>query len=147
MIVWIIGKNNCFCVVVVVKFVVNWISKILVVDNYYGYVNYWIKGQFWENVEDYWWFLLFLLVVNIEIFIMVMVGMNDLCIFFSEFKQFYYVFKLWKVEIVLVEILEVSYGIVVCLSNLIIKIVYILVWFEKYKEEQICKGGYLREFL
>lgn len=48
---WIIGKNNRFEAAVVAKPVINWISKTLVADNYYGYANYRMPGQPWENVE------------------------------------------------------------------------------------------------
>ncbi|HKJ48415.1 MAG TPA: S9 family peptidase, partial [Christiangramia sp.] len=41
---WIIGKNNRFKAAVVVKPVMNWISKTLTADNYYGYVNYRYPG-------------------------------------------------------------------------------------------------------
>ena len=75
---WMIGKNNRFRAAVVAKPVVNWISKTLVADNYYGYANYRIKGQPWENVEDYWRFSPLSLVENIETPTMVMVGMEDL---------------------------------------------------------------------
>ena len=132
---WIIGKNNRFRAAVVAKPVVNWISKTLIADNYYGYANYRIKGQPWENVEDYWRFSPLSLVANIETPTMVMVGMNDLRTPPSESKQLYHALKLRKVETVLVEIPEASHGIAARPSNLITKIAHTLAWFEKYKEE------------
>lgn len=131
---WIIGKNNRFRAAVVAKPVVNWISKTLVADNYYGYANYRIKGQPWENVEDYWRFSPLSLVENVETPTMVMVGMNDLRTPPSESKQLYHALKLRQVETVLVEIPEASHGIAARPSNLITKIAHTLAWFEKYRE-------------
>ncbi len=133
---WIIGKNNRFRAAVVAKPVVNWISKTLVADNYYGYANYRIKGQPWENVEDYWRFSPLSLVENVETPTMVMVGMNDLRTPPSESKQLYHALKLRQVETVLVEIPEASHGIAARPSNLITKIAHTLAWFEKYRTEE-----------
>ena len=131
---WIIGKNNRFRAAVVAKPVVNWISKTLVADNYYGYANYRIKGQPWENVEDYWRFSPLSLVENIETPTMVMVGMNDLRTPPSEAKQLYHALKLRKIETVLVEIPEASHGIARKPSNLISKVAHTLAWFDKYNK-------------
>ncbi|MGH1435083.1 MAG: S9 family peptidase [Lewinella sp.] len=135
---WMVGKNNRFRAAVVAKPVVNWISKTLVADNYYGYANYRIKGQPWENVEDYWRFSPLSLVENIQTPTMVMVGMNDLRTPPSEAKQLYHALKLRKIETVLVEIPGASHGIASRPSNLITKIAHTLAWFETYsgKEEE-----------
>lgn len=135
---WMIGKNNRFRAAVVAKPVVNWISKTLVADNYYGYANYRIKGQPWENVEDYWRFSPLSLVENIETPTMVMVGMEDLRTPPSEAKQLYHALKLRKIETVLVEIPGAGHGIASRPSNLITKIAHTLAWFETYsgKEEK-----------
>ncbi len=132
---WIIGKNDRFRAAVVAKPVVNWISKTLVADNYYGYANYRYPGQPWENVEGYWKFSPLSLVGNIETPTMVMVGMNDLRTPPSEAKQLYHALKLRKVETVLVEIPEASHGIANRPSNLISKIAHTIAWFEKYGKE------------
>jgi dipeptidyl aminopeptidase/acylaminoacyl peptidase len=133
---WMIGKNNRFRAAVVAKPVVNWISKTLVADNYYGYANYRIKGQPWENVEDYWRFSPLSLVENIATPTMVMVGMDDLRTPPSEAKQLYHALKLRKIETVLVEIPDASHGIANRPSNLITKIAHTLAWFEKYQKEE-----------
>lgn len=129
---WMIGKNNDFKAAVVAKPVVNWISKTLVADNYYGYANSRYPGQPWENVETYWKFSPISLVANIETPTMVMVGMDDLRTPPSEAKQLYHALKLQKKETVLVEIPEASHGIANRPSNLITKIAHTLAWFEKY---------------
>lgn len=131
---WIIGKTNKFKAAAVVKPVVNWISKTLVADNYYGYANSRYPGQPWENFEGYWKFSPLSLVGNVKTPTMVMVGMEDLRTPPSEAKQLYHALKLQKVETVLVEIPGASHGIASRPSNLITKVAHILAWFEKYKD-------------
>jgi dipeptidyl aminopeptidase/acylaminoacyl peptidase len=133
---WIIGKNQRFEAAVVAKPVVNWISKTLVADNYYGYAHYRYEGQPWENVEEYWKFSPLSLVANVETPTMVMVGMDDLRTPPSEAKQLYHALKLRKVETVLVEIPEASHGIAARPSNLITKIAHTLAWFEEYRKTE-----------
>lgn len=129
---WMIGKNNRFEAAVVAKPVMNWISKTLVADNYYGYANSRYPGQPWENFEGYWKFSPLSLVGNIETPTMVMVGMNDLRTPPSEAKQLYHALKIRKKETVLVEIPEASHGIAARPSNLITKVNHTLAWFKKF---------------
>ncbi|MFT5242519.1 MAG: dipeptidyl aminopeptidase/acylaminoacyl peptidase [Glaciecola sp.] len=131
---WIIGKNNRFKAAVVAKPVMNWISKTLVADNYFGYANSRYPGQPWENFETYWKFSPISLVGNIETPTMVMVGLNDLRTPPSEAKQLYHALKLRKIETVLVEIPDASHGIARKPSNLISKVAHTLAWFRKYNE-------------
>ena len=131
---WMIGKNNRFEAAVVAKPVMNWISKTLVADNYFGYANSRYPGQPWENFEGYWKFSPLSLVGNIETPTMVMVGMNDLRTPPSEAKQLYHALKLRKIETVMVEIPEASHGIANRPSNLIAKIAHTLAWLDKYKK-------------
>ncbi|WP_291864613.1 S9 family peptidase [Maribacter sp.] len=131
---WMIGKNNRFEAAVVAKPVMNWISKTLVADNYFGYANSRYPGQPWENFEGYWKFSPLSLVGNIETPTMVMVGMNDLRTPPSEAKQLYHALKLRKIETVLVEIPGASHGIANRPSNLITKIAHTLSWFNTYNE-------------
>ncbi len=130
---WIIGKSNRFKAAVVAKPVMNWISKTLTADNYYGYANSRYPGQPWENFENYWKFSPISLVGNVETPTMVMVGMNDLRTPPSEAKQLYHALKLRKIETVLVEIPEASHGIASRPSNLITKIAHTIAWFDRYK--------------
>ena len=129
---WMIGKNNRFKAAVVVKPVMNWISKTLVADNYYGYANSRYPGQPWENFETYWKFSPISLVGNIETPTMVMVGMNDLRTPPSEAKQLYHALKLRKIKTILVEIPGASHGIARKPSNLISKVAHALAWFRDY---------------
>lgn len=130
---WMIGKNNRFEAAVVAKPVVNWISKTLVADNYFGYANSRYEGQPWENVEHYWKFSPISLVGNIETPTLVMVGMNDLRTPPSEAKQLYHALKLRKKETVMVEIPDASHGIASRPSNLISKISHTVAWFDTYR--------------
>lgn len=130
---WIIGKTDRFKAAVVAKPVMNWISKTLTADNYYGYANSRYPGQPWENFENYWKFSPISLVGNVETPTMVMVGMNDLRTPPSEAKQLYHALKLRKIPTVLVEIPDASHGIASRPSNLITKVAHTIAWFEKYK--------------
>ena len=131
---WMIGKNNRFKAAVVAKPVMNWISKTLVADNYFGYANSRYPGQPWENFETYWKFSPISLVGNIETPTMVMVGLNDLRTPPSEAKQLYHALKLRKIETVLVEIPDASHGIARKPSNLISKVAHTLAWFNKFNQ-------------
>lgn len=133
---WIVGKNNRFKAAVVAKPVVNWISKTLVADNYFGYANSRYQGQPWENVAHYWKFSPLSLVGQIQTPTMVMVGMNDLRTPPSEAKQLYHALKLRKVETVLVEIPQASHGIAKRPSNLITKVAHTLAWFNTHKANE-----------
>jgi len=130
---WMIGKNDRFKAAVVAKPVMNWISKTLVADNYFGYANSRYDGQPWENFDHYWEFSPLSLVGNISTPTMVMVGMNDLRTPPSEAKQLYHALKLRKMETVLVEIPEASHGIASRPSNLITKVAHTVAWFDKYR--------------
>lgn len=132
---WMIGKNNRFEAAVVVKPVMNWISKTLVADNYFGYANSRYPGQPWENFEGYWKFSPVSLVGNIQTPTMVMVGMEDLRTPPSEAKQLYHALKLRKIETVFVEIPEASHGIANRPSNLITKVAHTIAWLDKYRPE------------
>lgn len=131
---WMIGKNNRFEAAVVAKPVMNWLSKTLVADNYYGYANSRYPGQPWENFEGYWKFSPISLVGNIETPTMVMVGMNDLRTPPSEAKQLYHALKIRKKETMLVEIPGASHGIASRPSNLIAKVSHTLAWFKKFRK-------------
>ena len=131
---WIIGKTNRFKASAVIKPVMNWISKTLVADNYFGYAHSRYEGQPWENFNHYWSFSPLSLVGNIETPTMVMVGLNDLRTPPSESKQLYHALKLRKIETVYVEIPGAYHNISNKPSQLITKIDHILYWFNKYRD-------------
>jgi len=130
---WMIGKNNRFRAAAVVKPVMNWISKTLTADNYYGYAESRYPGQPWENMEVYMKFSPVSLVGNIETPTLVMVGTADLRTPLSEAKQLYHALKLRKIETALVEIPGASHFIANRPSQLITKVDHILAWFEQYR--------------
>jgi dipeptidyl aminopeptidase/acylaminoacyl peptidase len=129
---WIIGKNNRFKAAAVVKPVMNWISKTLTADNYYGYANYRYPGQPWENIETYMKFSPISLVGSIETPTLVMVGTADLRTPLSEAKQLYHALKIRGIDTALVEVPDASHFIANRPSQLITKVDHILAWFAKY---------------
>ncbi|MEL6625689.1 MAG: S9 family peptidase [Bacteroidota bacterium] len=133
---WMIGKNNRFRSAAVVKPVMNWVSKTLTADNYYGYSFYRYPNWPWENIEGYMKFSPISLVGNIETPTLVMVGMEDRRTPISEAAQLYHALKLRKIETALVEIPGASHGIARRPSQLITKVDHVLAWFEKYRESE-----------
>ena len=133
---WMIGKNNRFRSAAVIKPVMNWISKTLTADNYYGYANSRYPGQPWENFDTYWKFSPISLVGNIETPTLVMVGTSDMRTPLSEAKQLYHALKLRKIETALVEIPGSYHFIANRPSQLITKVEHILAWFERTKDRE-----------
>lgn len=129
---WIVGKNTRFRAAAVVKPIMNWISKTLTADNYYGYANYRFEGQPWENIEGYMKFSPISLVASIETPTMVMVGTADLRTPISESKQLYSALKVRGIDTALVEIPDAPHNIARRPSQLIAKVDHILAWFAKY---------------
>jgi dipeptidyl aminopeptidase/acylaminoacyl peptidase len=127
---WIIGKTNRFRSAAVIKPVMNWYSKTLVADNYYGYYDSRLEGKPWENPEHYMKYSPISLVGNVETPTLVMVGMSDLRTPPSEAKQLYHALKVRDIETALVEIPGASHNIVGRPSQLITKVSHILAWFE-----------------
>lgn len=132
---WMIGKNNRFRAAAVIKPVMNWISKTLTADNYYGYANSRYPGQPWENFETYWKFSPISLVGHIETPTLVMVGTEDRRTPLSEAKQLYNALKIRKIETALVEVPGASHGIARRPSQLITKVDHIVAWFKEYKNK------------
>jgi len=125
---WIIGKNNRFRAAAVVKPVMNWVSKTLTADNYYGYSFYRYPDWPWENIEAYMKFSPISLVGNVQTPTLVMVGTADLRTPLSEAKQLYHALKLRKIETALVEIPGAYHNIVARPSQLITKVDHVLAW-------------------
>ena len=130
---WIVSKNNRFRAAAVIKPVMNWISKTLTADNYYGYAYSRYPGQPWENPETYWKFSPASLIGDIETPTLVMVGTEDMRTPLSEAKQLYNGLKLRDIETALVEIPGAPHNIASRPSQLIAKIDHIVAWFEKYR--------------
>ena len=71
---WIVGKTDRFRAAVAAKPVINWYSKVLVADNYYGYHDYRYPGSPWENPEAYMKFSPISLVGNVTTPTMMLTG-------------------------------------------------------------------------
>jgi dipeptidyl aminopeptidase/acylaminoacyl peptidase len=130
---WMIGKNNRFRSAAVIKPVMNWISKTLMADNYYGYANSRFPGQPWENIDTYMKFSPISLVGNVQTPTLVMVGMEDRRTPPSEAKQLYGALKIRKIPTALVELPGAYHGIANRPSQLIAKVDNILAWFRQYR--------------
>jgi len=133
---WIVGKTDRFKAAAVIKPVMNWISKTLTADNYYGYALYRYPGQPWENFEAYWEHSPVSLVGNIETPTMVMVGTDDLRTPPSEAKQLYSALQIREIETAYVEIPGASHFISDRPSQLIDKVDNIIAWFERYRTDE-----------
>jgi dipeptidyl aminopeptidase/acylaminoacyl peptidase len=130
---WIVGKTDRFRAAVAAKPVINWYSKVLVADNYYGYHEYRYPGSPWENPEDYMKFSPISLVGNVSTPTMMLTGTEDLRTPLSESYQFYHALKLRGVDTAVVRIPGASHNIVRRPSQLIAKILNVVAWFEKYR--------------
>jgi dipeptidyl aminopeptidase/acylaminoacyl peptidase len=132
---WMIGKSDRFRAAAVIKPVMNWYSKTLNADNWYGYYYTRIPGTPWTNPDDYLRFSPISLVGNVNTPTLVMVGLEDLRTPPSQAKQLYHALKYRKVPTVLVELPGASHFIARKPSQLIDKIGNILGWFERYSGE------------
>ena len=130
---WMVGNSDRFRAAAVVKPVVNWISKTLVADNYYGYAEYRYPGQPWENPMAYWEESPISVVGNVETPTMVMVGTDDRRTPPSEALQLYHALRLRDVPTAYVEIPGASHSIANRPSQLAAKVAYVLAWFDEYR--------------
>ena len=133
---WIVGKNNRFRAAAVIKPILNWMSKTLTADNYYGYANYRYPGQPWENIEGYMKFSPISLIGNVETPTLVMVGTADMRTPISEAKQMYNALKIRGIDTALVEVPGAPHNIAGRPSQLITKVDHILAWFAMYPPKQ-----------
>ena len=130
---WIVGKTDRFRAAVAQKPVINWISKTLGADNYYGYANYRYPGQPWENPMDYWEVSPISVVGNVETPTMLIVGDEDRRTPTWEAQQFYHGLQLRGIETAYVEMPGASHGIASRPSQLIGKVDHVLAWMERYR--------------
>lgn len=130
---WMIGKTDRFRAAAVIKPVMNWSSKTLTADNWYGYYDTRLPGTSWTNPEDYLRFSPISLVGNVTTPTLVMVGMEDLRTPPSEAKQLYHALKYRRIPTMLVELPGASHFIAKKPSQMIDKLQNILAWFERYR--------------
>lgn len=127
-----IGLTDRFSAAVVVKPVINWLSKVLTADSGLNQIPTQFPGMPWEHVEHYWQRSPMSLVGNVTTPTMLMTGENDLRTPMAQTEQFYQALKLRKIDTVLVKIPDSYHGIAGKPSRMITKIEHTLAWFEKY---------------
>ena len=131
-----IGLTDRFSAAVVVKPVINWLSKVLTADSGLGQIPTQFPGMPWEHVAHYWKRSPMSLVGNVTTPTMLMTGEDDLRTPMAQTEQFYQALKLRKVDTVLI---KVARGLRTVLqvkpSRMITKIEHSLAWFEKYSSE------------
>ncbi|AZZ96477.1 S9 family peptidase [Pseudoalteromonas sp. R3] len=129
-----IGLTNRFNAAVVVKPVINWLSKVLTADSGLVQIPTQFPGMPWEHVDHYWERSPLSLVGNVTTPTMLMTGEEDLRTPMAETEQFYQALKHRKIDSVLVKIPGAPHGIAGRPSRMISKIEHTLAWFEKYKK-------------
>jgi len=115
------------------KPVMNWISKTLAADNWYGYANYRYPGWAWENPMAYWEVSPISLAGAIETPTMLILGEQDLRTPTWEAKQLYHALQQRKVDTIYVELPGSYHFIANRPSQLIAKVDHILAWMERYR--------------
>lgn len=131
-----IGLTDRFAAAVVVKPVINWLSKVLTADSGLGQIPTQFPGMPWEHVEHYWQRSPMSLVGNVTTPTMLITGEQDLRTPMAQTEQYYQALKLRKIDSVLIKVPGASHGIAAKPSRMIAKIENSLAWFEKYKTQQ-----------
>ena len=130
---WIVGKTDRFRAAVAQKPVVNWISKTLTADNWYGYYFSRYEGLPWENPDPYWEFSPISLAGNVETPTMVITGEEDLRTPLSESYQLYHALKFRGIETAVIRLPGASHDMSRRPSQLMAKIANVVAWFERYR--------------
>jgi dipeptidyl aminopeptidase/acylaminoacyl peptidase len=131
---WIVGKTDRFRAAVAQKPVVNWYSKVLTADNWYGYFHSRYEGLPWENPESYLRFSPISLVGSVQTPTLIITGEEDLRTPLSESYQLYHALKLRKVDTAVIRLPGASHDMSRRPSQLIGKVANVLAWFERYRE-------------
>lgn len=130
---WAVGRTDRFRAAVVQKPVINWISKTLAADNWYGYAESRYPGWAWENPVEYWEVSPISLAGEIETPTMLIVGDLDLRTPTWEARQLYHALRQRDVETIYVEMPGAYHSIANRPSQLIAKVDHVLAWFEEYR--------------
>ena len=131
---WVVGKTDRFAAAVAQKPVINWYSFALTSDGYNYFIDYWFYGPPWETAQtaDYLARSPLSLVGNVTTPTMLLTGEQDFRTPMSESEQFYQALRLRQVDSMLVRIPGASHAIVARPSRMMVKVAYILKWFEKH---------------
>lgn len=132
---WLVGKTGRFKAAAAQKPVINWYSFILTTDLYLFFTQYWFPGPPWEHAAHYLERSPLSLVGNVTTPTMLITGETDYRTPISESEQFYQALRLRKVDTMLVRVPEASHNIAARPSRMMMKVAYILKWFEKYGGE------------
>ncbi len=130
---WIVGKTDRFRAAVAQKPVVNWISKTLTADNWYGYYFSRYEGLPWENPEPYWRFSPLSLAGQINTPTMIITGEEDLRTPLSESYQLFHALKMREIDTAVIRLPGASHDMSRRPSQLMAKIANIVAWFERYR--------------
>ena len=130
---WIVGKTDRFRAAVAQKPVVNWISKTLTADNWYGYYFSRYEGLPWENPEPYWRFSPLSLAGDIDTPTLIITGEEDLRTPLSESYQLFHALKMREIDTAVIRLPGASHDMSRRPSQLISKIANIVAWFDKYR--------------
>ena len=130
---WIVGKTDRFRAAVSQKPVVNWISKTLTADNWYGYYFSRYEGLPWENPEPYWRFSPISLAGNVTTPTLFITGEEDLRTPLSESYQMFHALKMRGIDTAVIRLPGASHDMSRRPSQLMAKVANIVAWFEKYR--------------
>ena len=130
---WIVGKTDRFRAAVAQKPVINWISKTLTADNWYGYYHSRYAGLPWENPDAYWDFSPLSLVGNVNTPTMIITGEEDLRTPLSESYQMYHALKMRGIATAVIRLPGASHDMSRRPSQLMAKIANVVAWFDKYR--------------
>lgn len=138
---WLVGKTDRFKAAVSQKPVINWYSWVLTSDYYTYFAYYWFPGPPWEHVAHYLERSPLSLVGNVKTPTMLITGELDYRTPMSESEQYYQALRLRKVDTMLVRIPEASHNFDDRPSRMMMKVAYILKWFEQYGGEVVTTSG------
>ena len=130
---WIVGKTDRFRAAVSQKPVVNWISKTLTADNWYGYYFSRYDGLPWENPDPYWEFSPLSLAGDIDTPTLIITGEEDLRTPLSESYQLFHALKMREIDTAVIRLPGASHDMSRRPSQLMAKIANIVAWFDKYR--------------
>ena len=130
---WIVGKTDRFRAAVAQKPVINWISKTLTADNWYGYYFSRYEGLPWENPEPYWRFSPISLAGNVTTPTLFITGGEDLRTPLSESYQMYHALKMRGIDSAVIRLPGAWHDMSRRPSQLMAKVANVLAWFEKYR--------------
>ena len=130
---WIVGRTDRFRAAAAQKPVVNWISKTLVADNWYGYYFSRYEGLPWEDPEPYWKFSPISLAGNVTTPTLFITGEEDLRTPLSESYQMFHALKMRGIDTAVIRLPGAWHDMSRRPSQLMAKVANVLAWFEKYR--------------